>query len=206
MPRCVGMEACVKGSEMVFGKPIRVYHQQNRAFRHEYAVVFMGRKFDDDGQYEALLMDHRPLDPREGFCVWGQRREAYQHGKRIRFLQLPRQCRVVVLKMLMKDEQMWHGFLDQAENLKLDDATWEHLLFDSPLPLDLPPLLKSADDLLLVSKSGGFKALKDAHVVVHGVLAPPGLAEMKRPTHDVDWRVSAPRGFVSPSAAKEKIR
>jgi hypothetical protein len=134
------MEANVKGSEMVLGKPIRVYHQQNRVCRHEYAVVFMGRRFEN-GQYEALLMDRKPLDPREGFCAWGQRREHYQRGKRIRFWYLPRECRLVVFKMLM-DEHLPHGFVELADSLKLDEIA-EHLLFGSPLSFE-PPLWRPA--------------------------------------------------------------
>src|ERR1700691_1213880 len=80
-----------------------------RGIPAQVCLVFMDRRFDR-GQYEALLMDHRPLDPREGFCVWGQRREHYQRGKRMRYGELPKQCRLVILKALMKDESVRHWF------------------------------------------------------------------------------------------------
>jgi hypothetical protein len=49
----------MKGSVVLLGQRIRVYHDRDRASRHTYAVVFMDRRFDR-GQYEALLMNHRP--------------------------------------------------------------------------------------------------------------------------------------------------
>jgi hypothetical protein len=86
----------------------------------------------------------------------------------MRFWQLPTQCRLVVLKML-KDEQMRHGFVELAENLKLDEFV-EHLLFGSPLSFDPPPWLKSPD---VFSLCHDLRTLNDEQIVVHvhGVLA-----------------------------------
>jgi hypothetical protein len=165
------MEANMKGSEVLLGQRVRVYHDRDMASRHRYAVVFMDRRFDR-GQYEALLMDHRPLDPREGFCVWGQRREHYQRGKRMRCGELPKQCRLVLLKTLMKDESVRHWFLDRAQNLRSDEIA-EHLFFGHPLSFERPLWLKSPD-LYLLLDSGMLKALKEAEILVCGVLALSG--------------------------------
>jgi hypothetical protein len=131
----------------------------------------MDRRFDR-GQYEALLMDHRPLDPREGFCVWGQRREHYQRGKRMRYGELAKQCRLVILKALMKDESVRHWFLYRADNLRPDEIA-KHLFIGSPLSFD-PPLWLTRSDLYLFSDSGILKALTNAEIVVGGVLALSG--------------------------------
>jgi hypothetical protein len=165
------MEANMKGSEVLLGQRIRVYQDRDKASRHTYAVVFMDRRLDR-GQYEALLMDDRPLDPVGGFCVWGQRRDHYQRGKRMRYGALPKQCRLVILKMLMKDESVRHWFLDHAKNLRSDEIG-KHLVLGRPLSFD-PPLWLKSSDLYLFLDSGMLKALKDPEIVVCGVLALSG--------------------------------
>jgi len=162
----------MKGSEVLLGQRVRVYHDRDGASRHRYAVVFMDRRFDRR-HHEALLMDHRPLDPREGFCVWGQRRDHYQRGKRMRFLNLPKQCRLVLLKTLMNDESVRHWFLDRAENLRSVEIA-QHLLFGHPLSFD-PPLWLKSPDLYLFLDYEMLKALNDGKIVVCGVLALSGL-------------------------------
>lgn len=163
----------MKGSEVLLGQRIRVYLERDRASRHRYSVVFMDRRFDR-GQYEALLMDHRPLDLPQGFCAWGQRREHYQSGKRMRYRELPTQCRLVLLKMLMKDERVRQWFLDHAENLRPEEIG-EYLFFGHPLSFDLPVWLKSPD-LHLFLDSEMVRAMKDAKVIVCDVLALSGVA------------------------------
>jgi hypothetical protein len=60
----------MKGSEVLLGQRVHVYQERDKASRHRHAVVFMDRRFDR-GQYEALLMDHIPLDPSEGLLRLG---------------------------------------------------------------------------------------------------------------------------------------
>jgi hypothetical protein len=147
----------MKGSEILLGQRIRIYHDRDGASRHMYAVAFMDHKFED-GQYEALLMDHQPLDP-QGFCAWGQRREAYQQGKRMRCWELPTQCQIVLLKTLIKGDLLkW--FLDRIENLRFGAG----VLFDPALPFTPPPWFLT-DEML--------RAHKDAEITVRGVLALP---------------------------------
>jgi hypothetical protein len=86
---------------------------------------------------------------------------------------LPKQCKIVLLHMLMKDESVRQWFLDHAENLRSGEIA-EHLLFDHPLSFD-PPLWMKPPDLHLFLDSGMLKALKNAEIVVCGVLALSGV-------------------------------